>query len=72
LNSRRQRQDRPIESLTLKITFKADGESAARIRVLIPNARISRGVCKVELKAEEPSVMADKAREILEKLRGIV
>jgi hypothetical protein len=72
MNSRRQRQDRPIESLALKITFRASRESAARIRELIPAARIGGGVCRIELEAKEPSEMAEKAREVLEKLRGVV
>jgi hypothetical protein len=72
LTSRRQRQDRPIESLALKITFRADRESAARIRELIPTAQIRGGVCRVELEAKEPAEMAEKAMEVLEKLRGVV
>jgi len=72
MNSRRRRRDRPIESLALKITFRADRESAAKIRELIPTAQIRGGVCKVELEANEPAEMADRAREVLEKLRGVV
>ena len=72
MNSRRQRQDRPIESLALKITFRTDRESAARIKERIPTAQIRGGTCRVELEANEPSEMAEKAREILEKLRGVV
>jgi len=71
MNSRRQRQDRPIESLALKIAFRTDGESAVRIRELLPSARVRGGVCRVELQAKEPSEMAEKAREVLEKLRGV-
>ena len=69
MNSRRQRQDRPIESLALKITFRADRESAARIRELLPSVQVRGGVCRVELEAKEPAEMAEKAREVLEKLR---
>jgi len=71
LTSRRQRQDKPIESVALKITFRADRESAARIRELIPTAQIRGGVCSVELEAMEPAEMAEKAREVLDKLRGV-
>ena len=70
MNSRRQRQDRPIESLALKITFRADRESAARIRELLPSVQVRGGVCRVELEAKEPAEMAEKAREVLEKLRA--
>ena len=69
MTSRRQRQDRPIESLALKITFRADRESAARIRELLPSVQVRGGVCRVELEAKEPAEMAEKAREVLEKLR---
>jgi len=69
MSSRRRRQDRPIESLALKITFRADRESAARIRELVPSAQVRGGVCTVELEAKEPAEMAGKAREVLEKLR---
>jgi hypothetical protein len=72
MTSRRRKQDRPIESLALKITFRADRESAARIRELIPTAQIHGGVCRVVLDAREPSEMAEKAKEVLEKLRGVV
>jgi hypothetical protein len=70
MNSRRQGQDSPIESLALKIAFRANRESAARIRELIPFAQIRGGVCRVEIQAREPEEMAEKAREVLEKLRA--
>jgi hypothetical protein len=70
--SHRRRQDRPIESLALKITFRADRDAATRIRDLIPTAQIRGGVCRVELEAKEPTEMAEKVREVLEKLRGVV
>jgi len=69
MSSRRRRRDRPIESLALKITFRADRDSAARVKRLIPSARVSGGVCRIELEAKEPAEMAEKAREVLEKLR---
>jgi hypothetical protein len=72
MSSRRRRQDRPVESLALKITFRADRESAARIRELIPSAQVRGGLCRVSLEAKEPGEMAEKARDVLEKLRGVV
>ncbi len=72
MTSRRQRQDKPIESLALKITFRTDRESAARIREVLPDAHLRGGVCTVELEAKEPSEMAERAREVLEKLRTAV
>jgi len=70
MSSRRRRRDRPIESLALKIAFRADRGSAARIRELLPSARVRGGVCSVELEAKEPAEMAEKARVVLEKLRA--
>jgi len=72
MSSHKQRQDRPIESLELKIVFRVDWESAARIRELVPSALVRGGICRVELEAKEPAEMAEKAREVLEKLRGVV
>lgn len=69
MSSRRPRRDRPIESLALKITFRADRESAQRIREQVPSAQVRGGVCTVQLEATEPAEMAGKAREVLEKLR---
>ena len=71
MTSHKPRQDKPIESLSLKITFRADRESAARIRKLIPTAQVRGGVCRVDLEAKEPAEMAERAREVLEKLRGV-
>jgi len=70
MSSRRRRQDRPIESLALKIAFRADRESAVRIRELLPMVQVRGGVCRVELEAKEPSEMAEKAKDVLEKLRA--
>jgi len=72
MSLRRPRQDKPIESLALKITFRADRESAMRIKELLPSAQVRGGVCRVELEAKEPSEMAEKARDVLEKLRKVV
>jgi hypothetical protein len=72
MSSRRRRRDRPIESLALKITFRADGDSAAKIRELLPSAKVRGGVCRVELEAKEPAEMAEKARDVLEKLRAVM
>lgn len=65
-------QDRPIESVDLKITFRVGRETAAKIKGAIPSAVLKNGSCEVRLKGSEPGEVADKAREILEKVRGIV
>jgi len=72
MTSPRRRQDRPVESLALKITFRAGSETTARIKEAIPSARVSDGVCHISLEAKEPAEMAEKARVLLEKLRTVV
>jgi len=72
MTSPRRRQDKPVESVALKITFRAGRETIARIREAIPSARVSGGVCHVSLEAKEPAEMAEKARVLLEKLRAVV
>ena len=72
MSSRRRRPDRPIESLALKITFRADRETGVRVREVLPSAKVSGGVCRVELEAKEPAEMAEKARDVLEKLRDVM
>ena len=72
MTSPRRRQDRPVEAVSLKITFRASKETTSRIKEAIPSARISGGVCHVNLEAKGPAEMAEKARVLLEKLRTIV
>jgi len=72
LTSPRRRQDRPVESVALKITFRASRETTARIREAVPSVQVKGGVCRVTLEAKEPAEMAEKAKEILEKLRAAV
>ena len=66
------RQDRPIESVELKISFKASREAAARIREFFPSAVVRNGACVVTLKGEQPGEVGDKARELLEKVRELI
>ena len=72
MTSPRRRQDRPVESVALKITFRANRETAARIREAVPSAQVRGGVCRLTLEAKETAEMAEKAKEILEKLRAAV
>jgi len=70
--SPKQKPDRPIESVALKIRFRADGETGARIRELVPSAVVRRGVCEVTIEAEHPAEVAEQARILLEKIRTVV
>lgn len=69
MTSHRRRPDRPILSVSLKITFRADEEELARIRAAVPSAVARRGACEVEIDAARPAEVAEKARALLEKLR---
>lgn len=71
MTSRRQRQDRPIESVELTITLKADRELARRIKEEIPSSVVKGWGCEVRIEAQQPAEMVKKARDVLEKLRAI-
>jgi hypothetical protein len=58
--------------VALKITFRANRETARRIRELIPSAVVRGGACVVNIEAQEPSEVAARAKEVLEKIRGVV
>lgn len=68
----RRRPDRPIESVELRISFRADRETSRKIKETIPSALVKGGVCEVKIEAEQPAEMAEKARTLLEKIRTIV
>lgn len=66
----RRKPDRPIQSASLKITFRGSREELARIRGAVPSAITRAGVCEVTIDAEQPAEVAEKARALLEKLRA--
>ncbi len=70
MTSPRRRPDRPIESVELRITFRADRETMARIRRSIPTARVRGGICVVKIEAEQPGAVAEKAKVLLGMIRG--
>jgi hypothetical protein len=70
MTSPRRRPDRPIESVALKITFRADRTITSKIKELVPSAAVRGGVCEVKIEAEHPAEVAEKARAILEKIRA--
>ncbi len=72
MTSSHRRSDNPIESVELKITFRTDRATATRIKEAIPSVALKNGSCEVKVEGEQPGEVADKAREMLEKLRAIV
>jgi hypothetical protein len=70
--SPRPRPDRPIESVALRIQFRADRETRNKIRELVPSAVLRGGVCEVKIEAEEPAEVAERAKALLEKIRSVV
>jgi hypothetical protein len=71
MTSPRRRRGRPVESVVLRITFSGSKAEAKRIKEAIPAATMRDGVCEVAIEADEPSDVARKARELLEKLRSL-
>lgn len=72
MTSPRRRQDRPIRSVTLRVAFRADKVTAAKIKKAFPAAVFRGEVCEVKIEAEEPSEVAGRAKELLEKIRTAV
>ena len=71
MTSRRQKPDRPIQFVELKIAFRADKKTTAAIRQSFPSAKERNGLCEVKIESERPAEVADKARELLEKMRSV-
>jgi hypothetical protein len=67
----RQRQDSPVESVELRIAFRADRATANRIKEAIPFATVKRGGCEVRIEARQPGEVMERAKVVLEKLRAI-
>ncbi|MDE1853423.1 MAG: hypothetical protein KGI38_06720 [Thaumarchaeota archaeon] len=58
--------------MSLKVTFKADRGTAAKIKEAIPSAVLEGEVCEVKVVGSGPDDVAKKARAILEKVRTVV
>ncbi|MDA4124967.1 MAG: hypothetical protein OK438_05910 [Thaumarchaeota archaeon] len=71
MTSPRRSPGKPIESVQLRITFKADRATAASLKKSIPFAVLRDGGCEVKVEGESPGEVAERAREMLEILRGI-
>jgi hypothetical protein len=71
LTSPRRRQDRPIESVELKITFHADRQTAAKIAEKFPSAIVRGGKCVVSIEGSSPGEVAERAKALLEQVRSV-
>ena len=71
MTSPRRRLDRPIEAVELRITFRADRATSKKIKEAIPSARMKDGGCEVRIEAREPGEVAERAKEMLERIRKI-
>jgi len=71
-SSPRPRHDRPIESVRLRISFRTGRNVAERIKELVPAASLRRNGCEIAIEGQSPSEVADKAKEMLEKVRTVV
>ena len=69
--SPRRKQDRPIESVTLKLVFRADRDARARIKKAIPSAVFHNESCEIEVRGERPGGVAEKAKTLLETVRAV-
>ncbi len=71
MTSRKRRQGSPVESVTLKITFEGNRKDLSKIKKAVPSAAMRKGGCDVTLQAQGPAGPAEKAREILERLKAV-
>ena len=69
MTSPRRRQDRPVESVALKLVFRADKDLRAKIKEAIPSATFRRGNCELRIEGERPEEVADRAKGVLETIR---
>lgn len=67
----RQSKDRPIEAVELRIEFRADKAKSAAITSAIPYAEVRGNACVMKIKGSDPGEVAEKAREVLEVIRGL-
>jgi hypothetical protein len=68
----RPRHDRPIESVELSVVFRTDRRTAERIKDLVPSVSLRSSGCEVVIKGENPGEVAEKAKEILDKVRTVI
>ena len=67
----RKRSD-PIESVELTVSIRANKAMAGKIKELVPSAKVRSGSCELKLMGERPAEVAQRAEEIMEKLREVL
>jgi hypothetical protein len=72
MNSPKQKRDRPIESVELKLTFNVSREAFDLIREKFPSVVLGQGACEVVIRREAPAVVANTAKEMLDFVREAV
>lgn len=70
MTSPRRRASKPVESVELRISFRAGRLASMRIKEAIPTAKVRAGGCEVRLSGEEPGEVAQRARALLDVLRS--
>jgi hypothetical protein len=71
MTSPSRRPDSPVESVELTISFRADRATSKKIKEAVPSARIKGGGCEVRISAQDPGEVAEWAKDVLEKVRGV-
>jgi hypothetical protein len=72
LTSSRRSPARPVRHAELRVSFAASREEFAKIREAVPSAVLKRGTCVVVIEGGEPFDVADRARDLLERVRVAV
>jgi hypothetical protein len=67
--SRPPSRSKPIVSVELRATFKADRDTIAKLRKAYPGAKASRGSIEIVLRGDTPGETSASARKLLEEIR---
>lgn len=68
MTSSRQRRDRPIQSVELKILIEAGGASK-KVAEAVPGGKVVAKGYELTIRGEDPKAVEAKAREAMERLR---
>ncbi len=71
MTSPRRSQDKPVESVELRIAFRTDAATSRKIKEAIPSAQVKAGGCELRISAQRPEDVAARAKEVLEKVRAL-
>ena len=72
MTSRQRSRDRPIESVKLKITFRADKTTAKSMKDMFPGAKYRGGACEFVVEGESPEDVSVKAQQLLKGLNETI